>query len=224
MHKKLLEEAFNKAKEETGSERITHLSQHLSDFIVEDSREPYGERILRDYYNRIINNSEERICLKAHAVESLSHYLGFSNYSDFIKISPTETTNNSTNSKTFLNTYKYAILISLFIIVALFIFNSVTKQRFMIWDNDHYIEVNFDTKKYSLNQLKIFKEERVELFKKVKPSCDYVFFDQQQNVKLWYGKNISKELEYFTALGLHPETGKTLKPITLYMIDKHICK
>ena len=41
--------------------------------------------------------------------------------------------------------------------------------------------------------------------------------------RLWYGKNKNKELEYFTAFGKHPETGKTLKPITKYMIAKYIC-
>jgi len=42
-------------------------------------------------------------------------------------------------------------------------------------------------------------------------------------VKIWYGRNIKKELEFFTSLGLHPETGKTLDPITDYMIKKYAC-
>jgi hypothetical protein len=57
----------------------------------------------------------------------------------------------------------------------------------------------------------------------VTPNCEDEFFNEDGSVKLWYGKNKNKDLEYFTALGLHPETGKTLKPITQYMIDKYIC-
>ena len=50
-----------------------------------------------------------------------------------------------------------------------------------------------------------------------------IFTSKKGDVKIWYGKNIVKELEYFSLLGVHPETGKTLKPITEYMIKKHIC-
>lgn len=43
-------------------------------------------------------------------------------------------------------------------------------------------------------------------------------------MNLWYGKNNSGEIEYFTALDKHPKTGKTLKKITDYMIRKYICE
>jgi hypothetical protein len=55
-------------------------------------------------------------------------------------------------------------------------------------------------------------------------SCETEFFDSNGEAKIWYGKNRKKELESFTAIGLHPETGKTLDPITVYMIRKYICK
>jgi hypothetical protein len=94
----------------------------------------------------------------------------------------------------------------------------------MIWQEDHYVEVEFDTEKHKLNQLKLYKEDRINLFKKLTPICDTTkFFNEDGSVNIWYGKNRNKKLEYFTALGLHPETGKTLKPITQYMIDKYIC-
>ena len=93
----------------------------------------------------------------------------------------------------------------------------------MVWQEDHYVEVDFDVKKYNVNQLKVYKPERIAHFKKINPPCGYDFFNENGNARLWYGKTKDKELGYFTALGLHPETGKTLKPITQYMIDKHIC-
>ncbi len=102
MHKELLEEAFNKAKEETRSDRVTHLSKYLSDFIVEDSNEPYGERILRDHYNKIIKNSNEKIYLREHAAESLSHYLGFADFTDFINTSTNDKTNKKSKSNSFV--------------------------------------------------------------------------------------------------------------------------
>lgn len=223
MHRKLLEEAFKKAENAIGSDRVTHLSKHLSDFIVEDSKEPYGERILRDNYNKIINTSDEKIYLREHAAESLSHYLGFANFSDFIKNGSTEVVPNNTKSKSFIKKNKFVLIIGFVLISGVIIYNSVTKQRWMVWQEDQYVEVNFDTEKYKVNQLKIYQEERIQFFKKIIPPCEYTFFNQNGSVKIWYGKNKDKELDYFTTLGLHPETGKTLKPITQYMIDKYIC-
>ncbi len=48
-------------------------------------------------------------------------------------------------------------------------------------------------------------------------------FKEDDSVRIWYGKNREGELEYFSSQGLHPQTGKTLKPITRYMIEKYIC-
>ncbi|WP_040281046.1 hypothetical protein [Psychroserpens damuponensis] len=98
------------------------------------------------------------------------------------------------------------------------------QTRWMVWQEDHYVEVDFDTEKYKVNQLKLYKEDRINLFKKVSTDCSETkFFNNDGSVNIWYGKNKNKELEYFTDLGLHPETGKTLKPITQYMINKYIC-
>ncbi|WP_435412704.1 hypothetical protein [Psychroserpens mesophilus] len=116
-------------------------------------------------------------------------------------------------------------------VVMLIAFGSISTKhilknetRWMVWQEDHYVEVEFDTEKHKVNQLKLYKEDRINLFKKITPVCDSTkFFNEDGSVNIWYGKNRNKELEYFTALGLHPETGKTLKPITQYMIDKYIC-
>ena len=75
----------------------------------------------------------------------------------------------------------------------------------------------------SLIQFKILSFFCKDFFKKINPDCEYSFFNNDGSVRVWYGKNVSKELEFFTDLGLHPETGKTLKPITQYMIDKYVC-
>lgn len=223
MHRNLLHKAFNKAKKDLGSDRITHLSQHLSDYIIEDSKEPYGEKSLRVNYKKILENSSKKIYLKEYAAEALSHYLEFSSYAHFIKNNLDEDTKKNSKPLNFTQKNKLVIIIVLVVISGLFIYYSATKQRWMVWQEDHYIEVDFDTEKYQVNQLKLFKDERIKLFKKVSPiSKETKFFNEDGSVNIWYGKNKDKKLEYFTALGLHPETGKTLKPITQYMIDKHI--
>ena len=224
MHKKLLNEAFKKAAKEMNTFHVSPRSQHLSDFIFEDTKEQYGEKSLRQKFMVIQNNTSEDIRLKKHVEEALSHYLDYEDYNAFVtKNKETDNTDNN-NIKLFLRKNRMAIGVFLLLITGILIYNAVTAQRWMIWNGNHYIEVNFDTEKYDIHQLKRYKEERINNFKKITPTCSYAFFNEDGSVRIWYGKNNNKKLEYFTALGLHPETGKTLKEITPYMITKHICK
>jgi hypothetical protein len=227
MHKELIILAFEKAKKDTGSEKLTRLSNHLSDFIQEDSGEVYGEKSLRINYNLVRQENEKQIEFKSYVIESLSHYLGYENYLEFVKEKSIIQVNINLNPKDvikkFLKKNKITLFVSLIIIVGFLLANKVTKQRWMVWQEDHYVKVKFDTDKYNLGQLKLYKEERIKHFKKITPNCTSIFFSDDGKVKVWYGKNIAGKLEYFTSLGLHPETGKALKPITRYMIDKYIC-
>ncbi|WP_047547325.1 hypothetical protein [Psychroserpens sp. Hel_I_66] len=185
-------------------------------------------------------------------VNGLCRYLGYKNYEDYILNSKKNNDNDvndivhidqdgeSTNIDKLKNKTLFArfrsssalnkLLIIVFSIIVLVIItiplsNTIGNQtRWMVWQEDHYVEVEFDAEKYNVNQLKLFKEERIRLFKKISPDClETIFFNGDGSVNIWYGKNKDKKLEYFTALGLHPQTGKSLKPITHYMIDKYIC-
>ena len=95
----------------------------------------------------------------------------------------------------------------------------------MIWQEDHYVEVAFDQTKYTKGLLDIYDEYRLKNFKKIRnPDCTTKFFNDKGEVNTWYYKRGMNNLEIFTAPGLHPTNGKTLDPITTYMIGEHICK
>ena len=222
MHNKLLIDAFEKAEKKIGSDKASPRAQHLSDYIFEDSKEQYGERSLRIKYKDISDGSKKTIRLTKHVEEALSHYLGYEDYAAFVTQNKEIEKKESNKFKFFLKKNKITLTMSLLIIASVFIYSSATKQRWMVWQDHQYIEVDFDVKTYKVNQIKIYKEERIESFKKIKTDSSTIFFTEDGSVKVWYGKNNKKELEYFSDLGLHPETGKTLKPITAYMINKYI--
>ena len=219
-HKKLLLDAFNKAKIENGFNSKSHVTQFLSDYIQEDCGEPYGERILRNKYNDIISNKNEVIELRQFAAESLRNYLGYEK--DVIVIDKKEL--KPEYSSFFVN-HKMKLLSVFGIIIILLILIPITinTQRWMVWNDNHYVEVEFDLKKYNANQIKAFNEARILNFTKINPDCETQFFKENGLENLWYGKNHNKTLDFFTSAGLHPHTGKTLKPITVYMIKKYIC-
>ena len=62
----------------------------------------------------------------------------------------------------------------------------------------------------------------MESFKKVHKDSIAQFFSADGSPLIWYGKNPEGEYEYFTDLDRHPETGKSLKEITQYIIEHHI--
>ncbi len=224
MHRKLIIDAFEKAKREQGLIKKTHISKFLSDYITEHTKEPYGERILRNHYNSAISNKNEEVELRSFAADSLSNYLGNDSYSGYIK----KVTEDKfkTEKSTLLPNKKYQItllILAILVVILLISIFTFKNQRWMVWQEDHYQEVIFNTEKYNIGDLKIYKEERIELFKKIEPNCNTIFFKDNGLENLWYSKNRKKELEFFTSLGLHPQTGKTLKPITQYMIKKYIC-
>jgi hypothetical protein len=261
MHKKIVIEAFRKAKENEEKKGIrepskNRLSKVLSDYISVEMKFPIGERSLKNFFDKSleieVTNGDINIS-QLKVINGLCKFLGYKNYEDYIlgqkKDDNTEDDDivyiNGDGESTavikmknkklfawFRNASAFNKFLILFISTALIVIliftavNIVSSQaKWMVWYEDHYVEVEFDSEKYNINQLRLYKEERIKLFKKVSPDCQETkFFNDDGSVNIWYGKNKMKELEYFTDLGLHPKTGKTLKPITQYMINKYICK
>jgi len=147
--------------------------------------------------------------------------LGYENYSEYlIKNEPPSRAKRRRNNKKSLKLIGLFVLSILLIIV---IVNKSSQTRWMEWKMDQYVEVKFDSKKLSDGTLKLYKEERIESFKKILPTCNTMFFNADGTENLWYGKNIQGTLEFYTSIGKHPVTGQTLKKITDYMITKYIC-
>lgn len=223
-------EAAKIQKKNEGKKRpsLTEAAEELSNFVDEHEGFQLNERTYRDYYNdavKLEDNDEDIAINQLKVVNGLCHYLGFENYQEFVASLETNT-KDSLSEKIIglIKTNKVLIGFLLAAVITLVTYNSITKQNWMVWQGDHYVEVEFDAEKYGLNQLKLYNEDRINAFKQIEADCDTEFFDKDSRVRVWYGKNKNKELEYFTSLGLHPETGKSLKPITNYMIEKYICE
>ena len=231
MHNKIILDSFEKARNEEKRERgntasNTKCAELLSAIVSE--KFSYHWKSLYELHKDADKNHETEI-KQPQVTDALCQYLGYENYRDFViknakvidnPIDQNIAAKSSNKNKKIRN----IILVSLFVaIIAIVIYISIDKTRWMVWENNNYVEVKFDANKYDVNQLKVYKLERINHFRKVLVNCDTLFFNKDGSVKIWYGKNAKKELEYFTDLALHPETGKTLKPITKYMIDKYIC-
>jgi len=238
VHKEVILEAFEKARndkmKETGIEpSVSNCASYISDYIEEESDFPYGERSLRDLYKKAKTENKSVEIKQPQVVDALCKFLGFIDYRDFLKKNSTDKeSKEKINFKESLNSSEgvlnkrnvIAFAVTVLIVISGVIYFSIDRQRWMIWEEDHYLEVPFNTGKLKSGALKLYRKNRVKYFKKVAVNCNTEFFNKGNSVNIWYGKNAKKELEYFNSEGLHPETGKTLKPITKYMIDKYICR
>ncbi len=245
MHKHLIKEAFKKAEElrnKKGEKKpsLISMAEDISEFVKKSEDYSIGERSLRDYYNdakKIIVIDEDISIKQLKVINGLSKFLGHENYEDFTSgrkkkksdddvfvIIPDGKDENGNTLLMFFGRKKNIIALSVIVIISYILIHSFNEQRWMVWQENQYIEVSLDVDKYDINQLKFYKKERIENFKKTNPNCNTKFFKEDGKPNLWYAKNVSGKLEYFTSFGLHPETGETLKKITKHMIRTHICE
>lgn len=139
------------------------------------------------------------------------------------KYSLVNNTENNKHSKRFKNKVRgmlLTIVIFLFL-VTMVIYFAFFKKECMRWTGDYY------EKEYCIhdsNNLDIVPYEEIQFrIKKIIVSDTTTFFKLGKPC-VWYSRSYEGNYECFTAPGLHPETGKTLKPITQYIIDKHLFK
>ena len=96
------------------------------------------------------------------------------------------------------------------------------KQECMQWQKDHYERVDCSTEKQGIitsNEI-IPIDNRIINLQKIEVNQQTRFFKNGQPL-VWYCKSKGK-LSFFNSYGINPETGKPLKPITQYMIDKYV--
>lgn len=122
-----------------------------------------------------------------------------------------------------------------FAVIPLFVFGAAgfgikdiffRDKNCMVWVKNHYEAAECDAIKDTA-EVCPFNQGILDNFKKISVCDTTTFFKNgdTDNPLVWYGKSPDKkEYEYFNQPGLHPETGKTLKPISKYIIGKYILK
>ena len=135
MHKLLLLKAFKKAEKDIGSVVMQRKAKHLSDYILESSGQPYGEKILCLNYKKAKKEPTQEIEFKQFVVQSLSEYLGYKDFVEFSEQNDPLNFNqaNGTNDKgiwtKFLKYFKQYVMICIMILVLLFLLNDIFKEK-----------------------------------------------------------------------------------------------
>lgn len=102
--------------------------------------------------------------------------------------------------------------------------NSPNGVECMTWADSLYVPVSCNTGPYSKYHTPVepMDKNKLENLKKVEVNMATTFFAEDGKPMIWYFKNRDGEMEFFTAPGLHPTTGETLKKITPYIIETYV--
>ncbi|MDC7993719.1 hypothetical protein [Altibacter sp. HG106] len=220
MHQFLVLKSFEEAEKKEGVSKKFRKARVLSDYIQNSSKNSYTERSLADKYDA--SKAGKVIELPDFVVQALCRYLGYETFEAFQQ-DQLATSKKESKSKQYPSWKLMYLTILLVISVAIILWQFFSKERWMEWKDARYVEAPFNAEKLKSGNLKLYRKERIEYFKRIDPNCDYQFFNPDGSPRVFYGKNSKKEYEWFTQLGEHPETGKPLKAITKYMIEKYIC-
>lgn len=225
----LVQEVFKKAKLETVSKTRFALARHIAE------KTNLSSKTLERAYDRYVKKTNPNYKLQEDTIDLLCNYLGFENFTDYAKqaIIPPGTSGTREPNPSAIKSAKpfWKVLAGILAIaVILFVWsvkrgNTPGQENCMTWADSLYIPISCDTGPLSNYGTPIVPLDPVKLksFKKVKVTMATRFFSEQTNQPLiWYFKDRNGEMEYYTAPGLHPVNGRTLKAITEHMINEHV--
>jgi hypothetical protein len=101
---------------------------------------------------------------------------------------------------------------------------NLSKKECIQWSGNHYEEVSCDLKIQGIGTFNSPEpyDERIINLRRIKVSDTTTFFRNEKAI-IWYAK-VGDSIQFFNTHGMHPETGRALKPITSYIINKYVRK
>lgn len=229
--RRLVQKAFEKAREEHANHSAHALANHI------ESRSNLSAKTLLRFHKKYVQGDGSARRPTASSIDELCRYLGYADYGDYvanIREAPRAgeaglgAPQGGNRKSALMNYAPYLLALVLGAILWITIDIGPDKggqQACMAWADSVYLTVSCDRGPYSPYGTEIIPLDPVRLktFKKVGVDLTTEFFSQSGKPMIWYSR--SKEgMEYFTAPGLHPITGKTLDEITEYIIDKYVPK
>lgn len=225
-------ESFKKAESEIPSHSRYALAIHIAD------KTTLSSKTLERAYDKYVNNKQSNYKKIGDAsISLLCQYLGYKNYEEYVKDntinkktkkSPTDASKLIRNEKVNKRSALVIIVLLIFALgLAVYFFSQITGAKIakcMVWVKMEYQQVDCNTSLQPEYEADImpFDANKLKNFKKLNVTITTDFFDEVTNKPLvWYVKN-NNEIEYFSSPGLHPITGKTLRAITPYIINKYV--
>ena len=243
--KKITEEVFEKARKKSASHKKYALAKEV------EAATGLSYRTVERAYDKYIKQRVEGNKPTANTIEEFCTYLGYSDYAEFVEQNKLQKLVNQlpqisqegkneidgpsviTRTKSKKKKWRYGSVITAFaltLIIALYVIAQnrtpeLKESKCMTWTGNAYEEISCSEKPYSKygTSIEPYDQKRIKNFKRVEVDMATTFFAEKTDKPLiWYYKTEGGTIEYYTAPGLHPLNGKTLKAITEYIIMKYV--
>jgi hypothetical protein len=210
MTDKLVDSVFEKAGKESGKDSVHGKAEYLSEHIFEVYKFQVSSKTLTRYQKKEYSPSHP-------LTDYLAQFLGYKNYGEFVKSESGSVFKSEANYKK-SKAWIIALILVPLLGVSAYVGYQNGKEECMIWKEDHFEKTTCSGDENE----EILRTFRLENFKKIEPTETTTFF-KNGKAKVWYDKT-NNELGFFTTPGIHPTNGKTLKPVTYYIVEKYIRK
>lgn len=225
---KIIGEVFKKAKKEHASHSKFALSNHVS------NETDLSARTLERAYDRYVNKKTKYGVPQAESIDLFCKYLGYEDFRDYVESNPEDEVIEEPPIKG-IGKPKLIIIISIVFGMILLIFgfqiwssyrhnNNTAVDKCMTWADSLYIAISCSESPLSKygTQVKPLNEMELNNMRKLEVNAAYDFFSDDGKPLVWYYKNKGSAHEFFTAPGLHPVNGETLRKITPYIIQTYV--
>lgn len=212
----IVQKVFAKAKTECAIHTNNALNNHIDNSTAISYKT--AERLCQKYIDKKENIGKQ----SEHTINVLCQYLGYESFADYFKQNTNGKISVEVNKVGEKKKWKVIAFISFIVVVGLILgLREKNKETScMTWKADHFEKVACSVR--VKDKVVPLDDVRLQNFKKVDVDLTTEFFDEiTQKPLIWYYKS-GKQIEYFTAPGLHPVNGKTLKAITEYMANKTV--
>ncbi|MCW3160781.1 hypothetical protein [Chryseobacterium oryctis] len=244
--KKLLEDVFEKASNNTTEKSFSGILKYLEYSLWDDYKISLSYKTFETYYNTLVIQ-EKDYNIKPRILDELSVYLGYNNFKEYCAEWKTvEYSISERISKVVIQIINKPILsmpefiknnglgiMEVFLLVCIVtgsvVFSNNPKKKYgfanllpkpecMYWNGSEYKLVDCDDKNPLYDNKIPVDEVELEFFKRILRK-DTLTFENAVG-KTWYSK-FNGNVEFFTKDGVDPDTGRELKKSTSLMIEKY---
>nr|WP_299214970.1 hypothetical protein [uncultured Allomuricauda sp.] len=245
----LVQKVFEEASKKSSSEARSAKANQVVDELWEKHNRKISYKTVERSFKKYIDGKDE-VELLADNVDLFCKYLGFENFIDYVKKYP-RTTGGGNGGKPgkWKLIITIGIAFGAILTTAFFFKNQIfpsdndspvnnrtidnlinqddnqfIDNKCMTWADSIYVSVSCDKGPFSIHGTKVVPLDKIKLknMRKVEVDAAYKFFSNANEPLIWYYKKSSREIEYFTAPGLHPTNGETLRKITTHIIETYV--
>jgi len=223
----IIRKVYAQAKKSCVSEAKNALATHVEEEIFKSHKESISYKTVERAFKRHVFKDKTVSESNPESINLFCKYLGYQDYLNYIRKSRRRKWTLIINISIVFGAILTTILILDNLLPNILTPNKqnvIDKNICMTWADSLYVTVSCDKGPFSKYGTKVKPLNQIELknMRKVEVNAAYRFFSEDEKPLIWYYKNKDDAYEYFTAPGLHPTTGETLRKITHHIIQTYV--